>query len=92
MDELRQGRHSLQDPHRSSQDPRNLPQDHLRSQVQSSSSSSSNVDYLFNASIKNKQFRAIDFAKIGSFPYAGQIKPNNFNLALFSFGSFKHFT
>ena len=88
LDELRHGRQLPQESFLWQQDHRSL-QDHHLSQVQSGPSNS-NVNFLFDATIRNKQFRAIDFAKLGSFPYASQLKPNNFNLALFSFGSFKH--
>ena len=84
LDQLRQARHLPQEHHN------RLPQDHLQSQVASSNSNSVNLDFLLNASIKNKQFRSLDFAKIGNFPYINQVKQNNLNLALFAFGSFKH--
>ena len=67
------------------------PQQVQEDQVQSSSSRPVNLDSLFNAHIKNSQYRAIDFAKLGKFPYVNQIKSNsNVNLALFSFGTIKH--
>ena len=48
------------------------------------------LDNLYAATIKNAQYRASDFAKIGNFSYSSQIKPNNINLALFSYGSLRH--
>ena len=49
------------------------------------------LDSLFSATIKCKQFKAVDFAKLGNFSYTGQIKQANMNLALFAYGSVKHF-
>ena len=55
------------------------------------SSHNVSLDSLFNAHVKNPQYRAIDFAKLGKFNYVNQIKSNqNVNLALFSFGTLKH--
>ena len=48
------------------------------------------LDSLYSASIKNAQYRASDFSKLGNFPYSPQIKQSNMNLALFSYGSLKH--
>ena len=48
------------------------------------------IDSLLSCTIKNPQYRPSDFAKIGNFPYSNQIKPNNINLALFTYGSLKH--
>ena len=43
-----------------------------------------------NRTIKCKQFKAVDFAKMGTFSYTSQIKHSNLNLALFSYGSLRH--
>ena len=48
------------------------------------------LESLYNATIKYKQYRALDFCKLGCFNYSSQIKANNMNLALFSYGSIKH--
>ena len=48
------------------------------------------LDSLFSMHIKNKQYKAHDFAQIGNFPYCSQIKPANMNLALYGYGSIKH--
>ena len=48
------------------------------------------LDSLYSATIKNAQYRASDFSKLGNFSYSPQIKQNNMNLALFSYGSLKH--
>ena len=53
-------------------------------------SSRVSLDSLYSATIKCAQYRAIDFCKLGNFTYSSQIKPNNLNLALFSYGSLKH--
>ena len=49
------------------------------------------LDTLFSATIKCRQFKAVDFCKLGNFSYTGQIKQANMNLALFAYGSVKHF-
>ena len=60
-------------------------------QVQGSTQvSRSSLDSLLNATIKCAQYRASDFAKIGNFSYSNQIKQNNLNLSLFSYGSIRH--
>ena len=50
-----------------------------------------NLESLYNATIKSRQYRAVDFAKLGNFSYTAQIKQTNINLALFAYGSIKHF-
>ena len=49
------------------------------------------LDSLFSATIKSRQFKPVDFCKLGNFPYTGQIKQTNMNLALYAYGSVKHF-
>ena len=46
-------------------------------QVQSSGSSNISLDWLFTAHIKNPQYKAIDFARLGKFSYLNQIKDSN---------------
>ena len=48
------------------------------------------LEDLANRTIKCKQYKALDFAKIGTFPYTSQIKQSNLSMALFSYGSFRH--
>ena len=60
---------------------------HRKSQEKVSSSSLPN---LYNACIKNAQYKADQFAKLSNFAYTEQIKPENLNLALFAYGSLKH--
>ena len=56
----------------------------------SAKTSSSNLDSLLAKTIKNAQYRASDFARLGTFPYTSKIKPENLNLSLFAYGSVKH--
>ena len=49
------------------------------------------LDSLFSVHIKNRQYRACDFSKLGNFSYSAQIKQSNLNLALYGYGSIKHF-
>ena len=49
------------------------------------------LDSLFSCTIKCRQFKAVDFCKLGNFSYTGQIKQSNMNLALYAYGSVKHF-
>ena len=49
------------------------------------------MDSLFSATVKNKQYRSVDFCKIGNFSYTPLIKQTNMNLALFAYGSLRHF-
>ena len=51
---------------------------------------SNNLDFLYNVTIKNPQYRASDFAKISNFSYSKGVTEKNINLALFSYGSIKH--
>ena len=48
------------------------------------------MDSLASRTIKCKQYKALDFAKLANLPYISQVKQSNLNLALFSFGSIKH--
>ena len=48
------------------------------------------LDSLASRTIKCKQYKAVDFAKLGTFPYSSQIKQANLNLSLFSYGSLRH--
>ena len=48
------------------------------------------LETLLSATIKNKQFYAIDFAKLAPFSYIPQLNQSNFNLSLFAYGSIKH--
>ena len=48
------------------------------------------LSFLQNVSIINPQYRALDFAKLTSYSYSSKIDKDNFNLALFSYGSLKH--
>ena len=47
------------------------------------------LDSLLSATVKFKQYYAIDFAKLSSFPYISQLQTSNMNLALFSYSSTK---
>ena len=48
------------------------------------------VDQLYNATIKCKQLRAVEFACTSQFPYKSQITQNNVNAVVFAYGSVKH--
>ena len=48
------------------------------------------LESLLSATVVNKQYFAIDFAKLSSFPYISNLKSSNLNLSLFSYGSIKH--
>ena len=89
MEALRQRLDALQSRHLNGEAPVQQQGQAQDVQVQSSSTNVS-LDSLFTAHIKNAQYRAIDFAKLGKFNYANQVKSNNLNLALFSYGSLKH--
>ena len=67
------------------------PQQPQQPQTSSQPQVAASLDSLFNMHIKCRQYRALDFAKLGNFNYVGQIKPTNLNLALYGFGSIKHF-
>ena len=70
--------------------PQQFPGD-ARSQAQEQvPRSHSSLDSLYSTTIKNPQYRASDFSKLGNFTYSSQIKQSNMNLALFTFGSLKH--
>ena len=58
--------------------------------VQTSSSTNVSLESLFSAHIKCPQYKALDFVKLGKFNYTNQVKSQNLNLALFSYGSLKH--
>ena len=64
-----------------------LPTNFLQPQA---SSQPVSLESLYNATIKSRQYKPSDFAKLSSFSYTNQIKSSNLNLALFSLGSFKH--
>ena len=53
-------------------------------------SAPSNLDLLYRAHIKNPQFRASDFLKLSSFPYAKETTESNLNIPSFAYGSLKH--
>ena len=53
-------------------------------------SDSVSLDNLFSAHVKFKQYYAIDFTKIASYPYLSKLKPSNMNLSLFAYGSIRH--
>ena len=53
-------------------------------------SAPSNLDLLYPAHIKNPQFRASDFLKLSSFPYAKETTESNLNIPSFAYGSLKH--
>ena len=53
-------------------------------------SSKSSLSDLCNLTIKNPQYRAIDFAKLSNLPYTSQIEPSKINMPTFAFGSVKH--
>ena len=65
------------------------PQDQ-EAQMQPSSNANVSLDSLYSAHIKCPQYKALDFVKLGKFNYINQVKQQNLNLALFSFGSLKH--
>ena len=48
------------------------------------------LESLLTATVKFKQYFALDFAKITNFPYISQLKASNLNLSLFAYGSIKH--
>ena len=59
-------------------------------EAQVNHSNSVSLDSLLSATIKHKQYYAIDFAKLSPFPYISNLKSSNLNLALYSYGSIKH--
>ena len=52
--------------------------------------SCSNLESLYNITIKNPQYRALDFIKLSSFSYSKKVDHKNINLSSFAFGSIKH--
>ena len=62
----------------------------LQQQQQQSVDQPVSLESLYNATVKFKQYRALDFCKLGCFSYSSQIKDTTMNLALFSYGSVKH--
>ena len=52
-------------------------------------SSTRNFNSLYSATIKNPQYRAVDFANLSDFT-SDKLDYKNLNLALFTFGSLKH--
>ena len=58
--------------------------------VSHQSDDSLSLDSLVSKTVKCKQYKALDFTKLGTFPYLSQVKESNINLALFSYGSLRH--
>ena len=63
-----------------------VSQSHQDSQVNHVAS----LENLLSATIKFKQYFALDFARLAKFPYISQLKHSNMNLALYAYGSVKH--
>ena len=59
-------------------------------EVQVNSNSNVSLENLLSATIKFKQYFALDFAKLANFPYISQLKSANLNLSLYAYGSIKH--
>ena len=78
------------------QDVSNLDQESSRQSIQflhsqdGSNSKPVNLDELLSATIKHKQFYALDFAKLSKFPYVSNLNDSNLNLSLFAYGSVRH--
>ena len=71
----------------------NLDQDTSQRSLQSQDGSNSkpvNLDDLLSATIKHKEFSAIDFAKLSKFSYISNLNHTNLNLSLFAYGSIRH--
>ena len=69
-----------------------LTQTHASQDSNQVTSSCDNVslETLLTATVKFKQYRAIDFARLSNYNYISQLKPSNLNLSLFAYGSIKH--
>ena len=83
IQQLQQQIQDLQAQHRRNQPRQEVPED-------SSQVSCVSLDSLYSATVKNAQYRASDFCKLGNFSYLSQIKQNNLNLVLFTYGSLRH--
>ena len=54
--------------------------------VKAEVSSPSNLDLLYNITIKNPQYRPSDFIKLSNLPYSKKVDSKNINLSSFAFG------